>query len=94
MKRLIKEIEHRSFLVVLFIVVLMTAAIGFHPSSARADIQVVKHQRVFLIAETFTHQGLTNDSNDDSSISKNDSKNDESSSEDDENDDEDDDWEA
>lgn len=94
MKRLIKEFEHRNFLVVLFIVVLMTAAIGFHPSSARADIQVVKHQRVSLIVETFTHQCLTSDSNDDSSISENDSKNDESSSEDEEDDEEDDDWEA
>jgi len=69
----------------------MAAVLYFNPGSARANIQVLKHQCVSFIIETSAYRNLYDDLSSDICISQND----ESSSEDGENDEEDDDdWEA
>ena len=91
----LRDCKNNNQIKLLLMLVLLAAFICISPGNAHACIQVVKHQHVSLIVETFVHQGLTSDSTNDSFISENDSKKDESSSKDEEDDEEeDDDWEA
>lgn len=87
-----KAFKNRTFSIVLFVVILMVAVFYFNSGSARAAIQILKHQRVQLIIEASDHRNLSDDLGSDIYVSTDD----ESSSDDEENDDdeEDDDWEA